>query len=51
VLIADKEELVVVWLAEVAAPVGRDTVPVTLVMFQVPDCVEATVVKGVRVVI
>ncbi len=25
------------WLAAVAAPVGRDTVPETLVMFHVPD--------------
>src|SRR5688572_14248713 len=29
--------------AAVAAPVGRDTVPEMLVMFQVPDCVAATV--------
>ena len=29
--------------AEVEAPVGSDIVPVTLVMFHVPDCVAATV--------
>jgi hypothetical protein len=33
----------VVWLADVAAPVGRLIVPETLLIFHVPDCVAATV--------
>ena len=32
-----------IWLAEVAAPVGSDTVPETSVMFQVPDWVAGKV--------
>src|SRR5262245_1925146 len=32
-----------VWLAAVLAPVGRDTVPEMLLMFQVPDCVAGKV--------
>ena len=30
-------------VVSVAAPVGRDTVPLMLLIFQVPDCVAATV--------
>ena len=35
--------LALIWLAEVAAPVGSDTVPETSVMFQVPDWVAGKV--------
>jgi hypothetical protein len=31
------------WFAEVAAPVGSETVPVMFVIFQVPDCVAGNV--------
>ena len=39
--IFDSDVLPVVWFAAVAAPVGRLTVPLMFVMFQVPLCVAA----------
>lgn len=49
VSILERDVFPVVCNADVEAPVGSDTVPETFVIFQVPLCVAATVLKGVSV--